>query len=253
MKKHLICLLTVAFALLAVFTACKKETTHPDEPEMVLVQGGTFTMGCTAEQSNDCSDGEKPAHQVTLNNFQIGKYPVTQAQWRFVMGNNPSYFTGDNLPVEQVSWNDVQVYIEKLNEMTGKNYRLPTEAEWEYAARGGNKSQEQNYKYSGSNNIEEVAWYWENSDSKTHPVGTKAPNALGIYDMCGNVWEWCNDRYGDYTEDPQTNPQGPDTGYGRVVRGGSWYYFAHFCRTTSRDASEPTDRYFNLGFRLVLP
>ena len=150
--------------------------------EMVFVQGGTFMMGATPEQGGDCHDDEKPAHQVTLSEYSIGKYEVTQGQWKEVMSDNPSYFKGDdNLPVENVSWGDVQEFIRKLNKKTGESYRLPTEAEWEYAARGGSQSRE--YKYSGSNNVNDVAWYWDNSEGKTHPVGTKEANELGIYDM----------------------------------------------------------------------
>jgi formylglycine-generating enzyme required for sulfatase activity len=158
-------------------------------PEMVFVEGGTFMMG-----SEDGYDSEKPAHRVTLDSFEIGKYPVTQAQWQAVMGNNPSYCKNrSECPVENVSWNDVQEFIQKLNSITYKTYRLPTEAEWEYAARGGNKSR--GYKYAGSNNIDEVAWYDKNSGRKTHPVGLKSPNELGLYDMIGNVYEWSRDYY----------------------------------------------------------
>ena len=159
------------------------------EPEMIFVQGGTFTMGCTSEQGEVCWDHEKPAHQVTLSDFYIGKYEVTQEQWRAVMGNNPSHFTGDeHLPVENVLFNEVQEFITILNSLTGKKYRLPTEAEWEYAARGGRNSL--GFMYSGSNTVGNVAWYSGNSNEKTHPVGTKTPNELGIYDMSGNVMEW---------------------------------------------------------------
>ena len=181
--------------------------------DMVYVEGGTFTMGATSEQGSDVKDNEKPAHSVTLSSYYIGKYEVTQKQWVEIMGSNPSHFEGDNLPVEMVSWNDVQVFLRRLNAKTGKRYRLPTEAEWEYAARGGNRSR--GYKYSGSNDIGTVAWY----DNSTHPVGSKLPNELGIYDMTGNVKEFCSDRYGDYSSTAQTNPQGPAAGTIRVVRG----------------------------------
>jgi formylglycine-generating enzyme required for sulfatase activity len=220
--------------------------------EMSPVAGGTFTMGCTDEE---CYDWEKPAHSVTLSSYYIGKYEVTQGLWKAVMGsnNNPSYFSGnDNLPVESVSWNTiVNEFIPKLNQQTGRTYRLPTEAEWEYAARGGNKSV--GYKYSGSNTLGSVAWYWENSDSKTHPVGGKAPNELGIYDMSGNVWEWVSDWYDGYSSSAQTNPTGPTTGSYRVRRGGGWDYVEGYCRVSNRIIIIPGDGYSNLGFRLVLP
>jgi len=188
--------------------------------EMVFVEGGTFMMGCTKEQGSDCWDDEKPAHQVTLSSYYIGKYEVTQAQWVAVMGKNPSTFKGDQLPVNKVNWNDAQEFIRRLNSLTGKQYRLPTEAEWEFAARGGNNSR--GYKYSGSNTVGDVAWYAENSRRSTHPVGTKQPNELGIYDMSGNVSEWCNDWYGDYTDSPQTDPKGPSSGTARVRRSSTW-------------------------------
>ncbi|MDR1898272.1 MAG: formylglycine-generating enzyme family protein, partial [Prevotellaceae bacterium] len=230
--------------------------------EMIYVQGGTFTMGCTAEQGNDCDEDEKPAHQVRLNSFYMGKYTVTQAQWKAVMGINPSSFKGDNLPVESVSWHKVQEFIRKLNEQTGKNYRLPTEAEWEYAARGGNKSK--GYKYSGSNTVDNVAWHDGNSGKKrrqwvitgysggaTHPVGQKSPNELGIYDMSGNVWEWCDDWSGNYSNVVQTNPKGPSSGSYRVIRGGSWYNSAQSVRVPYRSYRTPDDRGDLIGFRLA--
>lgn len=166
-----------------------------------------------------------------------------------MMGNNPSNNKGNNSPVEKVSWNDVQEFITKLNQKTGANFRLPTEAEWEYAARGGNKSR--GYKYSGSNNIGDVAWYIDNSGSKTHQVGTKAPNELGIYDMSGNVWEWCQDWYGSYSSGSQTNPTGSSSGSYRVIRGGSWRNNARGCRVSNRDSYTPVNRGSNLGFRLA--
>ncbi|OFY14117.1 MAG: hypothetical protein A2X02_02470 [Bacteroidetes bacterium GWF2_29_10] len=219
--------------------------------EMVFVEGGTFTMGCTAEQEPDCYNNEKPTSQVTLSSFYIGKYEVTQKQWRDVMGNNPSYFNscGDNCPVEQISWNDIQGFITKLNQLTGKTYRLPTEAEWEYASRGGNKSK--GYKYSGSNDIDMVAWYSSNSGNKTHPVGQKLPNELGIYDMSGNLWEWVNDWYGNYTSDAKTNPTGPVSGIGRILRGGSWISGAQGCRSAGRSSNGLFIRGYGSGLRLV--
>lgn len=218
--------------------------------EMVKVEAGSFYMGATSEMQNPYSD-EKPDHRVTLtNNYYVGKYEVTQALWQAVMGSNPSNFKGDALPVEQVSWNDCQDFISKLNAMTGKRFRLPTEAEWEYAARGGKKSR--GYQFSGSITLGDVAWYKENSGSKTHVVGTKQPNELGIYDMAGNVWEWCQDWYGSYCISPQTNPTGAVRGSDRVNRGGSWGNSAGYCRTSCRVNSTPDYRYIGLGLRLVL-
>ena len=238
------------------------------EIEMVFVKGGTFTMGCTDEQGSDCYQDEKPAHQVTLSDYYIGKYEVTQGLWKKVMGNNPSNFSdcGDDCPMESVSWNDCQAFINKLNQLTGKSYRLPTEAEWEYAARGGRDVAHnvQQTKYAGSNTLGEVAWYFDNSDVNysggkefegrklgTHPVGTKKPNALGIYDMSGNVWEWCNDWYGDYSNGGVTNPKGAATGSYRVLRGGSWYLYGPGNRVSYRSANNPSNSYFHFGFRLV--
>ena len=241
------------------------------EFKMVFVEGGTFTMGATSEQGKDAYDDEYPTHSVTLSDYYIGETEVTQALWQAVMGSNPSWFKGNNLPVERVSYEDVKTFITKLNEKTGKTFRLPTEAEWEYAARGGKKSK--GYKYSGSDNIDDVTWYYENSGDKrlnddtwdpnelirnncrTHPVKTKAPNELGIYDMSGNVWEWCSDWYGDYSGSSQTNPQGPSNGLYRVYRGGSWDYYTWGWRVSCRGydgnyISSSEDG--NVGFRLAL-
>ena len=217
--------------------------------DMVRVEAGTFTMGATAEMK-DPDDWEKPTHRVTLtNDYNIGKYEVTQALWQAVMGNNPSNFKGENLPIENVSWNDCQEFISKLNRITGKTFRLPTEAEWEYAARGGNKSR--GYQYSGSNNLFDVAWYRDNSGKKTHAVGTKQPNELGIYDMSGNVWEWCQNWYGEYSRSSLTNPTGANSGSRRVYRGGSWNNDVWGCRSSCR--YDYTPGYRNcIGLRLVL-
>ena len=218
--------------------------------DMVRVEAGTFTMGATSEMKDPYGD-EKPAHQVTLtNDYYIGKYEVTQALWQAVMGNNPYYFKGDNLPVERVSWDDCQEFISKLNSITGKTFRLPTEAEWEYAARGGNKSR--GYQYSGSSNLSDVAWYDGNSGNKTHSVGSKQANELGIYDMTGNVWEWCQDWYDSYSSSSQVNPTGANSGGCRVNRGGSWSYNAGRCRSSFRNYSKPGYRISDLGFRLFL-
>jgi formylglycine-generating enzyme required for sulfatase activity len=217
---------------------------------MVRVEGGTFTMGATSEQGSDAHNGEKPAHQVMLSSFSIGKYEVTQEEWEVVMGSNPSNFKGAKRPVENVSWNDCQVFIRKLNQITGKRFRLPTEAEWEFAARGGNRSN--GYKYSGSNDQGNVAWHSGNSGNETHPVGQKSPNELGLYDMSGNVWEWCQDWYGNYSSNSQTNPTGPSLASSRVLRGGSWNYYSRLCRVSNRDYYAPSSRIRFLGLRLAL-
>ena len=218
--------------------------------EMVRVEGGTFRMGATSEQEDEVDSDEKPVHSVTLSSYYIGKTEVTQALWQSVMGSNPSGFKGADLPVERVSWDDCQEFIQKLNSLTGRNFRLPTEAEWEFACRGGNNSR--GYKYSGSNNLGSVAWYDGNSGGKSHPVGTKAPNELGIFDMSGNVWEWCSDWYANYTSYSQTNPTGPQSGSFRVYRGGGWYGGARYCRSSYRIGSYPTIRNDGLGLRLAL-
>jgi formylglycine-generating enzyme required for sulfatase activity len=186
--------------------ACEQAEAAKYDIPLVYVAGGTFTTGCTSEQGSDCDDDEKPAHQVTLSGFYIGRYEATQAQWKVVMGSNPSSFKGDNLPVENVSWDDVQEFIRRLNQKTGRQYRLPAEAEWEYAARGG--AQSRGYKYSGSHTASEEAWFGDNSGRKTHPAGQKKANELGLYDMSGNVYEWCSDWMGAYSNSSQTNPRG---------------------------------------------
>ncbi len=216
--------------------------------EMVYVAGGTFMMGASLYDPGAYGD-ERPAHSVTLSGYYIGRYEVTQKQWVRIMGSNPSRWKGDNLPVENVSWEDIQEFLRKLNARTGKNYRLPTEAEWEFAARGGNSSC--GYKYSGSDNIGNVAWYKDNSGSKTHPVGTQSPNELGIYDMAGNVYEWCQDWYDGYSSAAQTNPTGPSSGALRVLRGGSCFNYAKYCRVSSRYDYAPGSRFINCGFRLA--
>jgi len=228
-------------------------------PEMVFVAGGRFTMGCQdSRRDGECYSSEQPSHEVTLRDFYIGKYEVTQAEWRRVMGSDPSYNSGcDQCPVEQVSWDDVQTFIKKLNAQTGKKYRLPTEAEWEYAARGGSKTN--GYLYSGSNNIADVAWYDQNykngntfgSNKTTRPVGTRVANELGIHDMSGNVYEWCSDWYGAYTSGSQTNPTGPTSGSSRVVRGGSWYFSTRIVRVSVRGYGDPAVRDLNVGFRVA--
>ena len=211
---------------------------------MVYVSGGTFIMG------GDDSSDQMPTHSVTLSSYYICKYEVTQALWRAVMGSNPSNFKGNNLPVENVSWYDCQTFIKRLNSYTGRNFRLPTEAEWEFAARGGNYSR--HYKYSGSNYIDDVAWYIDNSNKRPHPVGTKQANELGLYDMSGNVGEWCSDRDGSYSSYSQTNPTGPNSGSFRVHRGGFWRYNARYCRTPERNSNTPDYCVNTIGLRLIL-
>ena len=220
--------------------------------KMIAVEGGTFQMGATAEQQSNYDD-EKPAHSVTLDSYYIGETEVTQELWRAVMGSNPSEFSGDDLlPVENVSWYDCQNFIKELNKLTGENFRLPTEAEWEFAARGGNSSS--GYRYSGSSNIGDVAWCDDNSVSKTHPVKGKKPNELGIYDMNGNVWEWCSDWYsgGYYSSSPHNNPKGPSSGSYRVLRGGGWNYTAEDCRVAYRVRNSPDVSSLYYGLRLAL-
>ena len=217
--------------------------------KMIAVKGGTFTMGATSEQTG-AGLNESPTHSVTLSDYYIGETEVTQELWSAVMGSNPSAYTGDmQRPVEQVSWYDCQTFISKLNELTGETFRLPTEAQWEYAARGGNKAQGR--LYSGSDAIDDVAWFKSNSSSTTHPVKTKAPNELGIYDMSGNVWEWCSDWYGSYSSAAQTDPTGPATGSYRVDRGGCSFSIAGGCRVAYRDCGTPIGMYNSIGLRLA--
>jgi len=223
------------------------------ENDMVSVTAGRFDMGCTAEQGADCRPDESPVHQVTLAAFKICRYEVAQALWSAVMGSDPSYYGGCALcPVENISWEDAQEFIRKLNAMTSKRYRLPTEAEWEYAARGGDRSRAT--RYAGSDNLGAVAWYHENSDEFPHPIGQKAPNELGLYDMSGNVWEWCQDQYEEhyYERSPASNPQGPSTGKYRVVRGGSWSLYPFDSHLSLRDRCPDTFRSSTIGLRLAL-
>ena len=216
--------------------------------KMIKVEAGSFQMG-----SNSGENDEKPVHRVTISkDYYIGETEVTQDLWVAIMGKNPSNFKGGTNPVERVSYNDCQEFIRKLNQKTGKKFRMPSEAEWEFAARGGNQSR--GYTYSGSNNIGNVAWYWDNSNSKTHPVAQKQANELGLYDMSGNVWEWCYDWYDGnyYSSSIQDDPKGPSLGSYRVFRGGGWDYSAEYCRSVNRYWSIPANWYFLLGLRLAL-
>ena len=220
---------------------------------MIPVKGGTFQMGATKEQTGEARKDEKPVHTVTLDNFQIGETEVSQALWREVMGSNPSTYKGNDLPVTNVTWEDCQEFIKKLNERTGKQFRLPTEAEWEFAARGGTASK--GYMFSGSDEVRSVAWHNRDSNRDRHngpyAIKSKDPNELGIYDMSGNVNEWCQDWFGDYTADPQTNPQGPATGKEHVYRGGSWWYYGMSCRVSRRNSGVKDVRGV-IGLRLAM-
>ena len=246
--------ITFVFLILFVVGCGDKEDESVDESgkdttiadiAFVLVKAGMFTMGSPYYESGRYYD-EIP-HKITLTkDYWISKYPITQRQYQKVMGDNPSYFSGDNRPVEKVNWAKADDFARRIGG------RLPTEAEWEFAARGGNKSK--GYIYSGSDNIEIVAWYGGISEQETHPVGELAPNELGICDMSGNVWEWCGDRFEDYTADAVTDPAGPATGgNGYVVRGGSWYNGAPDCRIANRGGFDPLWGYDNLGFRVAFP
>ena len=206
-------------------------------------------MGDTSEQGSYVMNREKPIHTVKLSDYYICKYEVSQQEWEAVMGNNPSHFQGKDLPVEQVSWEDCQAFIQRLNTLTGLDFKLPTESQWEYAARGGSKSQ--GNKYSGSNTLSEVGWFRENSGGKTHPIGQKQANELGLYDMSGNVWEWCSDWYGGYNSSSETDPIGSWSGSSRVFRGGGWNDGSRNCRTSFRNRNTPTNCYSDLGLRLV--
>ena len=218
--------------------------------EMVAVDGGTFVMG-TNNQSSDANFDEFPAHQVALSNFLIGKTEVTQDLWEAVMGYNPSGCRIDpDCPVEYVSWNDCQLFISNLNALTGCSFRLPTEAEWEFAAQGGNKSK--HYKYAGSDNYNLVAWCEENSNDLTQPVGMKRANELGIYDMSGNVWEWCYDWWGMFSSDNCIDPTGPETGTERIVHGGCMRGHYRFCRIGYRMCYGPDERRIDVGLRLAM-
>jgi len=215
--------------------------------EFVRIQPGEFNMGCSPGDRG-CYDFESPTHCARITKgFEIGKYEVTQEQWQAAMGSNPSHFKGARLPVEQVSWDDAQEFLARLNARAdGFRYRLPTEAEWEYAARAGTTD-----KHAGASAVGDVAWYWENSGDHTRPVGQKQPNAWGLYDMLGNVWEWCQDWYGDYSSKAADDPAGPSSGQDRVLRGGSWADIAWNARVSFRFKGAPADRCYNIGFRCV--
>ena len=243
-------LLGILFVSLPAEASSKKTIDSTTGMEFVLAPAGCFQMG---DGSDDGEDDEKPVHEVCLDAFAIGIHEVTQGEWKKVTGSNPSHFKncGDNCPVESVSWTDVQKFISNLNKQSGSTYRLPTEAEWEYAARSGGKQE----TFSGDKDPNTVSWHEGNSGQATHPVGQKQPNGLGIYDMSGNVWEWVADWYAEdsYAKSPRKNPLGASTGKFRINRGGSWYVEAVSARTTIRGSNEPERRTSNLGFRLAAP
>lgn len=221
---------------------------------MVRVEGGTFRMGATPEQEEYAWDNEKPVHNVTLSSYYICKYEMTQKEWRVVTGETVEYTedtggVGDDLPTCWISIDDCKLVTSLLKQYTGLNFAIPTEAQWEFAARGGNMSQ--GYMYSGSNDLDEVAWYGSNT-TYSHPVGQKKPNELGLYDMSGNVFEWCADYFGNYTADDQTNPTGPDSGGGYVNRGGNWNYYSSRCRVSFRNFNYPEGEIYGLGLRLAI-
>lgn len=245
-------LITLILTLLLI--AVGSTTLTANEPaaipgiEMVDIQGGTFVMGL--DESEAEHSYETPAHRVTLSDFRIGKFEVTQKLWEAVMGDNPSSVKDDDLPVESVSWNDIQLFIERLNRMTGKKYRLPTEAEWEYAAKGGNKSA--GYIYIGGDNPDCGTWNFNNSDKKSHKVGLLAPNELGIYDMGGNVQEWVQDWYGRYSEKSQKNPKGAKkSDIGKIIRGGCFSNLPEYNKPGCRFVSHPNFKGPSIGFRLA--
>ena len=247
-KLFLLFLLVAPFPLLAQIrdVQSKQSTNDSVDMEFVLVQPGKFQMGST-----DAYADAKPIHSVTISkSFYIGKYEVTQKQWRDIMGTNPSYYQEDNRPVESINWNDAQDFIRKLNEKGGTTrYRLPTEAEWEFAARGGTRSN--GYEYAGSDSVAHVTVYSANSGRETKPVGSKRANELGLYDMSGNVWEWCSDWYGAYGGSDERDPKGPASGKYRVLRGGSFNLNDLSCRVANRGSDLPASRTVTVGFRCV--
>lgn len=268
MKTKYVAMLFATILAALPFAACNKDNNN-NEPDtentltftvgdasftMVKVEPGSFMMGALEGDTNALEDEEKPVHQVTLTGtYYIGQTEVTQELYTAVMGSNPSNFTeGNNLPVEKVSYNDAITFCQQLSSLTGKHFTLPTEAQWEYAARGGHKTPSAPTLFAGSDDIEAVGWHKGNSDSTTHTVAQKVSNTLGLYDMTGNVFEWCLDWYGPYTADAVTDPQGPADGSERVSRGGSWNYPASYCRTSIRACSAPDVTYYMLGLRVVM-
>lgn len=269
MKRIRVALCLLAGGLLGACTTSNQagsdyiEDTLGINMEMVYVQGGDFMMGGTAEQGEDAGEEEFPVHRVNVSPYYMGRFEVTQGQWEKVMGStvrqqrakiDSSWFLpgeDPDLPVYYVDYEEATIFCKELSRLSGKNYALPTEAQWEYAARGGNKAKEQT-KYSGNDTAYQVAWFSENSEAGTHPVGSKQANALGIYDMSGNVWEWCSDIYGVYSDKKQTDPKGAGEGSNHVVRGGGWYTDVEYTRVSCRYGDSVHGRYANLGFRVVM-
>lgn len=248
--KH--CFLSVLFWLFLPFLAYAQKPVATKKNfvvkgvsfEMVKIKGGSFSMG-----HSPVGEHAVPVHRVTLSDYYLGETEVTQELWTAVMGSNPSHWQGEHLPVENVSWTDCCRFIEQLNRLTGMNFRMPTEAEWEFAAKGGRLSQA--YVYAGSNNLEDVAWYKGNC-SRTHEVASKQPNELGLFDMSGNVWECCSDYYAPYQDKKEKNPRGPASGVCHVARGGSWFYTTGLCRTTTRFFNLDGRAFSSVGLRLAL-
>ena len=260
-KKYALCLpLMAAFCIMCLLSLSSCDglgrlvTVESIYDNMVTITGGSFEMGCS-DGDSECSDEETPQHTVTLSSFKISAYEITQGQWMAVMGDNPSEIKtcGTDCPVDAVSWDDVQDFIDALNSKTGLSYRLPTEAEWEYAARAGTSTK----YYCGNDEscLDTIAWYQGSADAQPHPVGLKAPNAWGLYDTSGNVWEFVSDWYDEdyYADSPAADPPGPSSGPGRIRRGGGWYYNAYSCRVSKRSYSYQENPGAGEGFRLVLP
>ncbi len=254
MRPILLCILLVCGSVIPASAQQLKAITNSIGMKLVLILPGTFTMGSPEEEF-----GRKPGetqHQVSISNwYYLGRYEVTQGQYEEVMGHNPSKFKGAKNPVETVSWEDAVFFCTKLSEVpeekaAGRVYRLPTEAEWEYACRAGSTTAFGSGD--SANSLGEYDWVAENSENKTHPVGEKKPNRWGLYDMHGNVFEWCQDLDADYPSDASTDPKGPNGGSNRVYRGGSWYVDAGRCRSALRSRTNPSNRFYSLGFRLAL-
>lgn len=242
-KRQWLCIFLLVFIL-------TNASAQDMDTSMVFVKGGSFTMGCTFEQGSACSADEKPSHLVNLKSFAIAKTEVTQKLWKSVMGSNPSRFQGDSLPVDNVSWDEIQIFIQRINQMTGKSYRLPTEAEWEYAARGGAMSKQ--LQYSGSAELNAISWYANNSENTTHKVASLQANELGLYDMSGNVWEWCSDTYGPYSSNTENNPTGAKKGASKILRGGCFASIPQQCRVACRKSYYSGGKDYTMGFRLAM-